>query len=149
MKYKICLSRHTLSRQGTDYTWNPGWLRRFQQDQNKFFKGYGTGLYAFFETGHALKSSKQIFQHALSVKAYLLSVGTEKLHQAENRKGDLKSHSRVPNKRGMPDKLVWVKNFSYQYVKFPKVRLGVDGKGLKMTIWVNDDSRTQKIMASF
>ena len=92
VKYKICLSRHTLSRQGTDYTWNPGWLRRFQQDQNKFFKDYGTGLYAFFETGHALKSSKQIFQHALSVKAYLLSVGTEKLHHAENWMSDLRSH---------------------------------------------------------
>ena len=145
MKYKICLSRHTLSRQGTDYPWNPGWLRQFQQGHNKFFKGYGTGPYAFLKRGHgnfwsrklivhslilpetsggplenysqllneryirnsknltpALKSSKQIFQHALRVKANLLSVGTGKLHRAENRKGDSKSHSRVPNKRGVP-----------------------------------------------
>ena len=40
-------------------------------------------------------------------------------------------YSRVPNKQGVPNKLVGVEIFSYQYEKFPKVRLGGGWKGAK------------------
>ena len=45
--------------------------------------------------------------------------------------GYMLTYSRVPNKRGVPNKLVGVESFSYQYEKFPKVRLGGGWKGAK------------------